>query len=95
MINNNDTYVSYFQAVTAALAGAGLNAAEARFYLTEREEGLYHLLFAGDWMCYEAYVDAVSGELLGLDQTPLEDREYVAGRWPVSLFPCTPAFQSA
>lgn len=75
-INTTNTEVSYLTAVTAALKGADLSPAQVRFTRTERQDKLYYLAFHTDWMEYEAYVDADTGELVGLNAEPSVDEDY-------------------
>ena len=76
-----DMTVSYLTAVQTALEELGFRPDQVRFLELERQEDLYRLVFRSDWMKYEAYVSAESGELLGLDQEPSVDAESPQGRY--------------
>ena len=68
--------ISYLEAVSAVLKETGLTPTQARILRIDREKDMYHLFFRTDWMRYEAYVSAQSGEVLGLDQEPAIDEGY-------------------
>lgn len=74
---NTMNTMSYLEAVNAVLKETGLTPAQTRFARIDREEDVYHLFFRTDWMRYEAYVSARSGEVLGLDMEPSIDEGYV------------------
>ncbi len=71
--------LSYLDAVQAVLTQLDLSPADTRFLSLEREDAFYRLVFRTDWMKYEAYVSAESGELLGLDQEPSVDSSCASG----------------
>lgn len=74
---NTMNTMSYLEAVNAVLKETGLTPAQARFAQIDRADDVYHLFFRTDWMKYEAYVSAQSGEVLGLDMEPSIDEGYV------------------
>ena len=58
-------------ALEAALDQAGLEAEGSRLMDCRLEGDCYRLELSTDYMRYELYVDAHSGELLGLDCSPI------------------------
>ena len=74
---NTINTISYLEAVNAVLKDTGLTPAQTRFAQIDREDDLYHLFFRTDWMKYEAYVSARSGQVLGIDREPSIDEGYV------------------
>ena len=66
-MNNN---ISYIDAVLAVLTEVNLNENEARGYDASLSGNQYRVTFRTDYLKYEAYVDAVTGEVLGLDFEP-------------------------
>ena len=63
------------QALRKALICAGIEKEELACLLQEHEEGLYHFQVRSCWMEYEFYVEAASGEVLGMQTAPLSYRE--------------------
>lgn len=76
IIMNTMNTISYLEAVNAVLKETGLTPAQARFAQIDREDDMYRLFFRTDWMKYEAYVSALSGEVLGVDMEPAVDEGY-------------------
>ena len=74
-LNRNSNPITKEQALEAALRCAGLGAGEALCLHSRCEDGLYHLLVRSAYLQHEFYVDAASGEVLGLDTAPLSYRE--------------------
>ena len=59
------------QALQAALRYAGLQDAQWQCRLNRLEEGLYRILLRTPYLAWEFYVDADSGEVLGIDTEPI------------------------
>ncbi len=73
MMNNtmNHTTITKEQALQSALDYAGLTAQESVCLRAALEDGLYHLFVRGEYLSYEFYVEALGGEVLGIDSRPL------------------------
>ena len=65
------------KALACALAHAGLEQSESRCLYSFCRDGLYQIGLWTPYLKYEFYLDAVSGEVLGLDTEPI--------RYPESL----------
>lgn len=61
---------NYEFALTAVLNDIGMNRADARLVNIEKQDGLYYVSFRTDWQKYEAYVDAESFQVMGLNFMP-------------------------
>ncbi len=59
------------QAMVRAIAFAGINNEEYHCISNHLEGGLYHLIIKTLCMKYEFYIDAVCGDILGIDTEPL------------------------
>ncbi len=73
---------NYEFALTAVLNDIGMDRAEARLVNIEKQEGLYYLSFRTDWQHYEAYVDADTFQVLGLNfmpagEVPMDEIDYI------------------
>ena len=73
---------NYEFALTAVLNDIGMDRAEARLVNIEKQEGLYYLSFRTDWQRYEAYVDADTFQVLGLNfmpagDVPMDETDYI------------------
>ncbi len=64
---------NYEFALTAVLNDTGISKAEAHLVNIEKQDGLYYVSFRTDWQRYEAYVDAQSFQVLGLNFMPSTD----------------------
>lgn len=64
---------NYEFALTAVLNDIGMDRADAHQINIEKQDGLYYVSFRTDWQKYEAYVDAVSFQVLGLNFMPAEE----------------------
>lgn len=64
-------------ALSLALQSAGLRGEDIFHLKNEYSEELYHICFDTNWLHYEFYVDAVSGEILGLNTEPMSETELV------------------
>lgn len=64
---------NYEFALTAVLNDTGIARAEAHMVSIEKQEGLYYVSFRTDWQRYEAYVDADTYRVLGLNFMPAGD----------------------
>lgn len=72
---NMITNLSSEQALHNALLCAGIENEEFDCLFKHFEEGLYHFLVRSFWMEYEFYVEAGSGEVLGIQTEPQVYRE--------------------
>ncbi len=61
---------NYEFALTAVLNDIGLNRSDARMVNIDKQDGLYYVSFRTDWQKYEAYVDAQTFQVLGLNFMP-------------------------
>lgn len=52
-----------------------LDAENSRFFSIELEGNVYELQLRGEWMKYDCFVDALTGDVLGLDCEPYIDFE--------------------
>lgn len=64
---------SYEFAITAVLNDTGISREEAQKITVEVQDELYYVSFYTDWQEYEAYVDASSFQVLGLNFRPLDN----------------------
>ena len=62
--------VSPTRALHAALRCGKLGSEDICCVSTKIQQGLYALSFRSDWLFYESYVDACSGEVLGFSFEP-------------------------
>lgn len=62
--------VSPTRALHAVLRYAKLSSEDICCVSFEMQQGLYALRFRSDWLLYDSYVDACSGEVLGLSFEP-------------------------
>ena len=58
------------EAIRIALEYCGLAAAELRDGTSRREENLYHVALRTPFQRYELYVNALDGEITGIDTEP-------------------------
>lgn len=63
---------NYEFALTAVLNDTGVARNEASLVSVEKQDGLYYVSFRTNWQKYEAYVDASSFQVLGLNFMPAE-----------------------
>ena len=82
---NTRNTISYLEAVNAVLKETGLSPVQTRFVRIDREDDSYHLFFRTDWMRYEAYVSAESGEVLGVNMEPSVDEGYAEAAYTFLL----------
>lgn len=68
---NNEKRLTREQALDRALNDAGIANAEIRCLLNRYADGLYEIVVHTPYLKYEAYVDAQTGEVLGLNTEPL------------------------
>ena len=68
-----------YEALRAALSQANLDAETTRMISCKLSGSCYELQLRSDWVSYECYVGAVSGELLGLNYEPSIDVEGTDG----------------
>ena len=59
-------------AVAAAVLYGNLRDREALSADVSLADGLYEVLLHSEWMDYDCYVDAATGEVLGLQSAPVE-----------------------
>ena len=59
------------EALDEAVRSAGVNAAELTGEEVTLDNGYYEVRFTSDWMEYDCYVDAATGEVPGLTAAPL------------------------
>ena len=69
-MESNSKPVSYLEAKHIVLSELGLRPSEAHFLSHKLEGDHYVMDFCTDWVKYEAYVSAETGELLGLHHEP-------------------------
>ena len=62
--------VSPTRALHAVLRYAKLSSEDICCVSFEMQQGLYALRFRSDWLLYDSYVDACSGEVLGFSFEP-------------------------
>ncbi len=60
----------YEFALTAVLNETGISRTDAHLVTVEKQDGLFYVSFRTDWQKYEAYVDADSFQVLGLNFMP-------------------------
>ena len=63
------------QALHNALTYAGIEKEEYACLPGQCTDGFYHFVVRTDYMKYEFYVEAVSGDVLGMNTEPLSYRE--------------------
>ena len=68
---NNTLRMTQNQALRSAIAYAELKNAEPRCTSGSYADGLFHFIVTTLYLRYEFYVDAVSGEVLGISTEPL------------------------
>ncbi len=73
-MKNTNMYTAA-EALQSALEYAGIAADENRCLLARYDGGLYHILVRTLYQKYEFYVDAESGEVLGISAEPSLDLE--------------------
>ena len=61
---------NYEFALTAVLNDTGISRTDAHLVNIEKQDGLYYVSFRTDWQKYEAYVDADTFRVLGLNFMP-------------------------
>ena len=71
MITNLNTE----QALRKALTCVGIENEECDCLFKRCEDGLYYFLVRTSWMKDEFYVEAGTGEVLGINTEPVDDRE--------------------
>ena len=76
----HERILSPLSALTLALNAEGLSREEIFRYHSSLEEGLYHIFFCTDWLHYEFYISAATGELLGLNTEPIGEAEALDNR---------------
>ena len=76
----HELILSPLSALTLALNAEGLFREEIFRYHSSLEEGLYHIFFCTDWLHYEFYISAATGELLGLNTEPIGEAEVLDSR---------------
>ena len=59
------------QALQSAIAYAGIDARDAYCLSSSCQEGLYHLKLWTPYLRYEFYVNALTGEVPGIDMEPV------------------------
>ena len=67
--------ISPKQALETALQATGLDRELVYRVRCTLDSGLYDIRFCTDWLRYQLYLDAESGEVLGLDTEPMGDAE--------------------
>lgn len=70
------TYTAH-AALTAAVTSVGLRGEEYRVVHTSLCDGLYAFTLQTPYQCWEFYVDAATGEVLGCSSEPLTDLEMI------------------
>ena len=68
------------EALKAALAYAGLSADDARCTFASHHDGLYELTVRTSFQKYDFYVEAWTGEVLGINAEPMLDLDEEGSR---------------
>ena len=72
-MRNNKAVISAKAAIEKAAAYAGIMPAEIRDVTVRYEkDSLYFTAFHSEWMSYECYIDAFSGEVCGFLNEPID-----------------------
>ncbi len=64
-------YIGSMTALNALMHELGLDGQELYGLSAVRADGLYELRFCTDFTAYDCYVDAHSGQVLGIDTRPI------------------------
>lgn len=71
----HELIISPNRAIDLALTETGLDREQVFRVRCTLDGGLYDIRFCTDWLRYQLYLDAESGEVLGLDTEPMGDAE--------------------
>lgn len=71
----HELIISPNRATDLALTETGLDREQVFRVHCTLDGGLYDIRFCTDWLRYQLYLDAESGEILGLDTEPMGDAE--------------------
>ena len=71
----HELIISPNRALERALQETGLDRQQVYRVRCTLDGGLYDIRFCTDWLRYQLYLDAESGEVLGLDTEPMGDAE--------------------
>ncbi|MDY4487373.1 MAG: hypothetical protein SPE18_04885 [Candidatus Limivicinus sp.] len=71
----HELIISPHRAMALALTETGLDREQVFRVHCTLDGGLYDIRFCTDWLRYQLYLDAESGEVLGLDTEPMGDAE--------------------
>ena len=71
----HELIISPSRAMALALTETGLDCEQVFRVRCTLDGGLYDIRFCTDWLRYQLYLDAESGEILGLDTEPMGDAE--------------------
>ena len=70
-MKNNNIIINAAEALKAVLNELHLNSADVEFYDFKLEDSLYEMVVYTTWMRYTCYVDAETGEVVGLSSEPM------------------------
>ncbi len=73
-------FISSTAAINAVMNELDLAGQEIYELSVVRADGLYELRFCTDFIAYDCYADAFSGEVLGIDTRPLTPETDTAAR---------------
>lgn len=75
MNNKNENMMNGRMAVSAALDYLGIAAEETLLVSADCDGALFELVLCTEWLTYDCYIDAVSGNVAGVDLVPTIDFE--------------------
>lgn len=70
-MKNNNIIINAAEALKAVLNELHLNSTDVEFYDFKLEDSLYEMAVYTTWMRYTCYVDAETGEVVGLSSEPM------------------------
>ena len=70
-MKNNNIIINAAEALKAVLYELHLNSTDVEFYDFKLEDSLYEMDVYTTWMRYTCYVDAETGEVVGLSSVPM------------------------
>lgn len=70
-MKNNNIIINAAEARRAVLDELHLNYTEVEFYEVRYEDSLYEITVYTTWMRYDCYVDAETGEVVGIGSVPM------------------------
>lgn len=70
-MKNNNIIINAAEALKAVLNELHLSSTDVEFYEVKFEASLYEMTVYTTWMRYDCYVDAETGEVVGLSSVPM------------------------